>query len=86
MTGPLSIPSALSNALPHNQEATNLRILFVQGSDVQTADHDLLNMLVIHRFNQYRALNAEHYSLWSCIQIDFEKWEAKHFNELDNAT
>ncbi len=63
MTGPLSIPSTFSHALPHIHEAANLRILFAQGFDVQTADHDLLNKLVIYRFNQYRALNAEDYYL-----------------------
>ncbi|MCJ1346234.1 hypothetical protein MMC31_004449 [Peltigera leucophlebia] len=41
---------------------------------------------VIHRFNQYAALNAEDYRLWNCIQMDFRKFEAEHFDELDNAT
>lgn len=54
-------PSSISSALLHNQEVANLKILFAQGFDIRTADHDLLNKLVIYKFNQYRACNAEDY-------------------------
>lgn len=80
-----NIPNAFSHTLFHNYEVINLRILFAQAFDIQTTDYDLLNKFVIHRFNQYNAVNTEDYSLWDCIQIDFEKWESKYFNKLDNA-
>ena len=82
MAGLLSISSALS----HDPETAYLKILFAQGFNIQTADHDLLNKFVIHRFNQYAALDAEDYGLWDLIQMDFEKFEAKHFDELDSTT
>ena len=86
MIGPLYISSAFFNAFFYNQEVANLRILFAQGFNIQTADHDLLNKLVIDRFNQYKALNTKDYNFWNCIQIHFEKWKAKYFNKVDNTT
>lgn len=84
MAGPSSVSSVLSDL--HDPETTDLKALFAQGLTVETADHDLINKFVIQRFNQHRALNAEDWSLWDCIQIDFEKFEAKHFDQVDSLT
>ncbi len=79
-------PSSISSVHSHDPEIVDLEILFANGMDIQTADHDNLNKYTIHRFNQYAAANAEDYGLWDCIQVDFEKFEAKHFDELDGPT
>ena len=79
-------PSSISSALLHKPEAVDLKIFFANSMDIQTADHDILNKYIIHRFNQYAAANTEDYSLWNGIQVDFEKFEAKHFDEFDGPT
>lgn len=53
--------------------------------NVQIADHDLINKFIIHRFNQYVVLNAKD-CLWNYIQIDFGKFEVKHFDDIDDST
>ena len=79
-------PSYISSALSHDPEAVDLKVLFANGLNIETSDHDILNKYAIHRFNQYAAAIAEDYSLWDCIQVDFEKFEAKHFDEFDGRT
>ncbi len=86
MAGPSSISSAVSHALSHDPETADLKVLFANGIDLQTADRDLLNKYTIHRFNEYAAANHEDYGLWDCIQIDFEKFEARHFDDLSGTT
>ena len=78
MAGVSSVSSVLSKS--RDPKNIDLKTLFVQGFNIETADHDLINKFVIHRFNQYAALNAKNYRLWDFIQIDFEKFEAKHFD------
>ena len=79
-------PSSILSALLHNPKAVDLKVLFANGLNIETFDHDILNKYAIHRFNQYADANAEEYSLWDCIQVDFEKFEAKHFNKFDDPT
>lgn len=33
----------------------------------------------------YSATNVKNYKLWAYIQIDFKKFEAKHFDKLDSS-
>lgn len=61
-------------------------ILFRNGIDLQTADRDLINKYTIYWFNRYAAENANDYSLWEGIQVDFRKFEAKHFDQLESTT
>ena len=82
MAGPSSISSALSN----DAKVINPKILFGHSFDIQKADNDLLNKYVIYKFNQYAEMNVEDYCLWDSIQMYFAKFEARHFNELDNPT
>ena len=86
MAGPSSISSAPSHVPSHDYEAADLKILFAQGFDFQTTDHDMINKYAIHKFNLYAAANDEDYNLWDCIQVDFEKFEARHFDELHGST
>ena len=86
MAGPSSISSALSNARSQDQEAADLKILFGPSFNIQIADLDLLNKYVIYKFNQYATVNTKDYSLWDSIEMDFAKFEAKNFDELDSAT
>ena len=59
--------SSVSSNLLHDPKTTNPEVLFAQGFNIKTADHDLINKFVIHRFNQYKALNAKDWSLWDYI-------------------
>lgn len=70
----------------YDSEVQDLKILFGLRFNVQKADNDLLNKYVVYKVNQYRAMNIEDYSLWGFIYIDFMKFRAEHFDELDNAT
>ena len=74
-------PSSISSAPSHDPEA-DLKILFDNSIEIETTDHDILNKYAIQKFNQYAAANAEDYSLWDCNQVDFEKFEAKHFDRF----
>ncbi len=78
--------SSISSAVSHDSKANDLKTLFARGLDFQTADHDLINNYIVHGVNQYAATNLEDWSLWDSIQMDFAKFEAKHFDELDNDT
>lgn len=84
MTGLLSVLSIISKL--HDSETVNLKALFAQRFNVEITDHDLINKFVLHRFNQYVALNTKDYRLWDCIQIDFEKFEVRHLDKLDSVT
>ena len=86
MAGPSSISSAHSHGPSQDYEAANLKRFFAQGFDIQTADHDMLNKWVIHSLNEYATLNTEDFDLWASIRMDFGKFEAKHFDELDSST
>ena len=59
-------PSSISSTLSHHKIA-NLKFLFRNGIDLQTADRDLINKYVIHKFNLYAADNEEDFNLWVCI-------------------
>ena len=78
-------PSNILNAPLHNPKA-DLKILFDNSIEIETTDHDILNKYAIQKFNQYAAANAEDYSLWDCIQVDFEKFEMKHFDKFYGPT
>lgn len=43
--------SSISSTLLHNPTIANLKTLFTQRFKIQTADYDLLNKYVIHKFN-----------------------------------
>ena len=77
--------SSVLSSLLHDLNA-NLKILFDNSIDIETIDHDILNRYAIHKFNQYAAANAKHYSLWDNIPVDFEKFEAKHFDTFYGPT
>ena len=79
-------PSSISSAFSHDPEVVNLKILFANGMDIKTADYDILNKYVIHKFNQYAAANAKNFNLWDYIQVDFKMFEAKHFDDFDGLT
>lgn len=66
----------------HNFKPNNLKILFDNNIDIETTDHNIFNKYIIHKFNQYIAINAKNYSFWNCIQIDFEKSEKKYFDKF----
>ena len=74
-------PSNISNVLSHDSKA-NLKIFFDNNIEIEITNHDILNKYIIQKFNQYAAVNAKDYSLWDCIQVDFRKFEAKHFDKL----
>lgn len=82
MANPSSIPSTTSQ----NSKTNNLKTLFAHGLNLQTMDHGLINNFILHWFNQYIAMNLENWSLWDSIQTDSAKFEAKHFDQLNNAT
>lgn len=84
MTGALSISSIFIKS--HNSKITNLKTLFAQGFNIKTVDYNLINKFVIYRLNQYPALNAKDYYLWNCIQMNFKKFEAKHFDNIVSRT
>lgn len=44
-------------------------------------------MYTIYKFNyEYVEMNFKNYHLWNFVQIDFEKFEVREFNELNNTT
>lgn len=59
MSGSLSILSALL----YNYKIINLKILFTQEFNIQTANNNPLSEFVIHKFNQYPALYTKDYHL-----------------------
>lgn len=69
----------------YNPEVYNFKTLFGPNLNIWEADYNLLNKFVIHKFIQYQVINIKDYSLWKSIQIDFVKFEVKHFDKLDNA-
>lgn len=82
----IASPLSVSSNLLHNPKTTNLEVFFAQRFNIQIADHDLINKFVIQKLNQYTALNANDYQLWNCIEMNFEKFEAKYFNDIDSFT
>lgn len=85
MAGPLSISSIYSYVSSYNNKAANLKAFFAYGFDIQIANPDSPNKWVIHRFDICAATYIPKYELWACIQIDFKKFKAKHFNILDGS-
>ena len=67
-------------------DTTDLKALFADGINVQTADSNTIQTYVQHRFQQYADLNIEDWHLWNAIQIDFEGFKEKHFNKFDGPT
>ena len=86
MAGSSSISSAQPHVPSHDNKTADLKALFVHSFDMKTADSDLLDKWVTHRFNIYAATNVEDYELWACIRMNFKKFEAKHFDMLDSST
>lgn len=86
MAGFLSISSPYLHVSSHSNRAANFKAFFVHGFIILTADFDLLNKWVIHRFNIYVARNIKDYKLWACIKTNFKKFKAKYFNILDSST
>lgn len=66
----------------HNPKIDDLKAVFAQGFNAQTANYYLINKFVVQKFNQYIVLNVKGYRFWNCIQIDFEKFEAKYFDKM----
>lgn len=81
-----NILSVYSYIPSQNYKATNFKLFFVQEFNIRTTDYILFNKWVIYSFNQYIALNTKDFDLWTCIQIDFEKFETKYCDELDSIT
>ena len=86
IAGPSNISIAHFHIPSHDNEAANLKAFFAHGFDIQTADPNLLDKWVTYRFNICAATKVEDYELWISIQINFKKFEAKHFDMLDNNT
>ncbi len=63
MAGPSSISSTHSHVPSHDNEAADLKVFFAHDFDIQTADPDLLDKWVTHRFNICAATNVEDYEL-----------------------
>lgn len=82
MTDPSSISSVLSK--PHKLKTTNFHTFFALGFNIVTADHGLINKFVIHRWNQYTALNAKGYRLRTYFSIDLKRFQAEHFHTIDS--
>ena len=61
MASLLSILSAYSHVLSFNNKTANLKTLFAHSFDIQTANFDLFNKWVTHRFNSCAATNIEDY-------------------------
>ncbi len=78
-------PSRIKSALSYDPEVHDFKVLFGPSFNVQEADYDLLNKYVVYKANEYRVMNIEDYSFWKSIQMDFVKFEAKHFDQFDNA-
>ena len=78
--------SSTSSAPLHDSETANLKILLDNSKAIETTDIDTLNKYAIHKFNEYAAANTEDYSLWNCIQVDFETFKGKHFDQLYSST
>ena len=74
--------SSTSSAPLHDSETANLKILLDNSTAIETTDIDTLNKYAIHKFNEYAAANTQNYSLWDCIQVDFERFKGKHFDQL----
>ena len=81
MDNALSVSSA-----PLCDFQANLKILFNNSTDIEIIDHNILNKYGIHKFNQYAAKNAKDYSFQDCIQVDFGRFEAKHFDTFYGLT
>ena len=77
MVGALSILSA-----PLRNPKTNLKIFFDKSIDIERIDHDILNKYAITKFNEYVVTNVKDYNLWDWIQVDFGRFEAKHFDSF----
>ncbi|MCJ1470617.1 hypothetical protein MMC07_009263 [Pseudocyphellaria aurata] len=53
--------------------------------DLETADEDLINSFVTHKFHQYDQIGAEGWRLWDAIQFDFQKRKEEHFAQLNGS-
>ena len=51
----------------HNPKIDDLKAVFAQGFNAQTANYYLINKFVVQKFNQYIVLNVKGYRFWNCI-------------------
>ena len=86
MAGLSSILSAQPHIPFYDNKIANLKALFVYGFNIKTANPDLFNKWVTHKFNICTTTIIKDYELWACNQIDFNKFEAKYFDILDSST
>ena len=63
MAGLLSILNAQSHVPSHDNDTSNLKVFFVHGFDIKTADPDILDKWVTYEFNICAAINVEEYEL-----------------------
>ncbi len=78
--------SSIRSALLYDPEVHNFKILFGPSYNIQEANYNLLNKYIVYKVNQYQAIDIKDYSLWEFIQMNFVKFEAEYFDQLDNAT
>lgn len=68
-------------ALLYKYKIDFVRILFIYELDIKITDNVLFNKWIIQRANKYIVTNTENYNLYKYIQIYFEKFKTKHFND-----
>lgn len=73
--------SAHSHVSFHNYKASHLKVF-----DFQSTDLKIIIKYVIHKFNLYMAPNNEDFDLRICIHVDFQRFEARHFDQLEDFT
>ncbi len=81
MASASSISSTHSYTPTYDNKATDLKTF-----DFQITDQEINNKYAIHKFNLYEVVNNENFNFWIYIQVNFEKFEMRHFNELDSST
>lgn len=72
---------------PESDIDIDLKSLFRNGIDLQTADNTLIQQYVRYRFQQYASQNIVDYRLWDAMSVDFEKFTKDHLDSrLDGPT
>lgn len=79
-----SVSSIFSES--YKPKTNNIKAFFVQEFNIITIGYDLINKFIIYKFYQYAAANVEDFSLWNCIQVNFEKYEIRHLDEPEGST
>lgn len=84
MASSSSISSIYPHVISYKNKAASLKAFFTYGFDIQIINPNLFDMWVTHKFNICTTINVKDYELWTCILMDFKKFEVKYFNILDS--